>query len=312
MSEHPSAPASTPATDLGSGPGPDQPPRPPARIDPPALQRHLGHGGSAWLHGEVARRMGERVGVVRRTPTRVLDWWSPVSASQGLLATLYPDATIVPVGFDGQVLPAAPGRSWWQRWRSAPAGPAGQPAAPAGLLWANMMLHWVDDLPAQLRQWHAAVEVDGFLMFSCFGPDTLLQLRGLYRRLGWGPVGSDWTDMHDLGDALVHAGFADPVMDMEQLTLTWDSPEKLLAELRTLGRNTAPARHAGLRTPRWRERLLQALRQELAGPDGRLHLRFELVYGHAFRPVPRVAMQAQTSISLDDMRQMTRRPAPRP
>jgi len=170
-----------------------------------------------------------------------------------------------------------------------------------------MMLHWVDDLPALLQAWHAAIAVDGFLMFSCFGPDTLLQLRRLYAQLGWGPAASAWTDMHDLGDSLVHAGFADPVMDMEQITLSWDSPEKLLAELRTLGRNTAPERHRGLRTPRWRDQLLQALSAALAGPDGRLHLRFEIIYGHAFRPVPRAAVSAQTTISLDAMREMTRR-----
>jgi len=96
-------------------------------------------------------------------------------------------------------------------------------------------------------------------------------------------------------------------MDMEQITLSWDSPEKLLAELRTLGRNTAPERHRGLRTPRWRDQLLQALSAALAGPDGRLHLRFEIIYGHAFRPVPRAAVSAQTTISLDAMREMTRR-----
>jgi malonyl-CoA O-methyltransferase len=170
-----------------------------------------------------------------------------------------------------------------------------------------MMLHWVDDLPALLPRWHAALAVDGFLMFSCFGPDTLRELRRLYTSLGWGSPASAWVDMHDLGDALVQAGFADPVMDMEQLTLTWESPAAMLSELRALGANTDPARHAGLRTPRWRQRLEQQLAAALRGPDGRLHLRFEIVYGHAFRPLPRATVAAETHISLDAMRDMTRR-----
>ena len=115
--------------------------------------------------------------------------------------------------------------------------------------------------------------------------------------------------MHDLGDALVHAGFRDPVMDMEQLTLTWESAEALLAELRTLGRNTAPQRFAGLRTPRWHETMRQCLAEGLRSPqapDGRLHLRFEIVYGHALRAAPRVPVAAETQVSVDTLRTMAR------
>ncbi len=288
------------------------------RIDPAALQRHLrratGHA-APWLHEEIARRMADRLSLVRRQPTRVIDWWSPTSGSTTLLKAQYPQARLLPCGCDDQPLPEAPGTGtaprWWQRLIGQPARAEG-PAAPptAELLWANMMLHWVDDLPALLPRWHAALEVDGFLMFSCFGPDTLKELRAVYADLGWGPPGSPWIDMHDLGDELVHAGFADPVMDMERLTLTWDSPAALLAELRGLGCNTAPARQPGLRSRDWRRKLDAALTQHLTGADGRLHLGFEIIYGHAFRPVTRARMQAQTEISLDAMREMTRQRNP--
>jgi malonyl-CoA O-methyltransferase len=99
-------------------------------------------------------------------------------------------------------------------------------------------------------------------------------------------------------------------MDMEHLTLTWDSPAALLAELRGLGRNTASARQPGLRGRDWRRKLDAVLTRHLTGPDGRLHLRFEIIYGHAFRPVARARMQAQTEISLDAMREMTRQRNP--
>ena len=288
------------------------------RIDPAALQRHLrratGHA-APWLHEEIARRMADRLSLVRRQPTRVIDWWSPTSGSATLLKAQYPQASLLPCGCDDQPLPEAPrtgtASRWWQRLIGQPARAEG-PAAPptAELLWANMMLHWVDDLPALLPRWHAALEVDGFLMFSCFGPDTLKELRAVSADLGWGPPGSPWIDMHDLGDELVHAGFADPVMDMERLTLTWDSPAALLAELRGLGCNTAPARQPGLRSRDWRRKLDAALTQHLTGADGRLHLGFEIIYGHAFRPVTRARMQAQTEISLDAMREMTRQRNP--
>ena len=296
----------------------DHPPAPaparPLRVDPIALQRHLRRTAAApqppWLHTEIARRMGERLDLIRRQPAHILDWWAPLSGSGERLRQQYPQARIVPIGLDDQPLPQAGAGRWWQRLLGGRAGTATGTEAPAELLWANMMLHWVDDLPTLLARWHAALAAAGFLMFSCVGPDTLRELRALHAALGWGPPGSDWVDMHDLGDALVHAGFSDPVMDMERLTLTWDSAAALLAELRTLGGNTAPARQPGLRGRGWRRRLESTLTECLAGPDGRLALGFEIVYGHAFRPISRAPVQARTEISLDAMREMTRRRNP--
>jgi malonyl-CoA O-methyltransferase len=290
-------------------------PRPRAtRVDPIALRHHLHRTAftttAPWLHEEIARRMGERLDLIRRQPESIIDWWSPLSGSGARLRAQYPHARVVSIGLDHQPLPASADTRWWQRLLGT--RPASAPAMvpTAQLLWANMMLHWIDDLPTLLARWHAALEVDGFLMFSCFGPDTLRELRAVHASLDWGAPGSDWIDMHDLGDELVHAGFADPVMDMERLTLTWDSPAALLAELRSLGGNTAPARQPGLRGRQWRRRLEMALTERLAGPDGRLALSFEIIYGHAFRPMTRAPVQARTEISLDAMREMTRRRNP--
>jgi malonyl-CoA O-methyltransferase len=288
----------------------------PARaIDAAALarvQRRQALASSVpWLHAEVARRMAERLLIIRRQPETVIDWWSHSGASQALLAAAYPNArqmrvgaTPVPSSQDPAV--RAP---WWsaRRWRPEPP-PIDEAALPAGagqLLWANMMLHAVPDPEALMKRWRRALAVDGFLMFSTLGPDTLAGLRALYRDAGWGVPHAAFTDMHDLGDMLVAAGFADPVMDQERLTLTWATPERLLDEMRTLGANADPARFAGLRTPRWRARLHDALR-ERAGADGRIALEFELVYGHAFNPLPRAKMAGETRVPLDEMRAMAR------
>jgi malonyl-CoA O-methyltransferase len=107
--------------------------------------------------------------------------------------------------------------------------------------------------------WRRALAVDGFLMFSTLGPGHAAGLRELYRQQGWPPPMAPLVDMHDLGDMLVHAGFADPVMDQETLTLTWPTPKALLAELRAWAATCRSAAPAGLRTPRWRGRLLEGL-----------------------------------------------------
>ena len=294
---------------------------PPTRraIDVAALGRQrqrLAAAEPPWLHGEVARRMGDRLPIVKLQPDHLLDWWAHLGASRALLDAAYPKARQTRVEPDARLLErsrSALARPWWARLGGRqPAPQAVQEVAAGGaqLVWANMMLHAVPDPQAQMAQWYRALAVDGFLMFSTLGPGSLGGLRSLYADAGWPPPHAAFVDMHDLGDMLVHAGFADPVMDQEVLTLTWATPDALLAELRGLGANAHPARFAGLRTPRWRRGLVQRL-ESLRGPDGRLRLDFELVYGHAFRPPPRPRIDGLTAVPLDDMRAMVRAGRPR-
>jgi malonyl-CoA O-methyltransferase len=271
-----------------------------------AVQRQAVAAQPPWLHGEVARRMAERLPVVKLKPAVLIDWWSVNGASRDLLRAAYPKARVLRVELVAAL--ARPATPWWQQITGrAPVSidaAAVQPGA-AQLVWANMVLHAVSDPGALMAQWRRALAIDGFLMLSTLGPDTLKTLRDIYRQAGWGAAHAPFTDMHDLGDMLVQAGFADPVMDQERLTLTWATPEALLGELRTLGANADPARFAGLRTPRWRSRLLGALR-ERAGADGRIALEFELVYGHAFNPPPRIKVAGETRVALDELRTMAR------
>jgi malonyl-CoA O-methyltransferase len=173
-----------------------------------------------------------------------------------------------------------------------------------------MVLHAVADQQALMRQWQRALVVDGFLMFTTLGPGSLQTLREIYQSAGWGSPHAPFVDMHDLGDMLVEAGFAEPVRDQETLTLTYADPAALLHELRGLGGNANPDRQPGLRTPRWRERLLHALAAR-AGADGRIGVEIELVYGHAFKGMPKAAVAPETLIGLDAMREMVRAGHPR-
>ncbi len=281
------------------------------------LQRQQADQGAApWLHAEVARRMAQRLLLIRQRPTRIIEWWGALAGGGEVLAEAYPDAARLVVEPDAAWSEASRRQRqlpWWsaRRWSGGgdqiidEAQPL--PADSSQLVWANMVLHAVSDPPQLMQRWHEALQVDGFVMFSCLGPDTLKQLRAIYRSLGWGAMGIDFVDMHDYGDMLLQAGFADPVMDQETLTLTWATPADLLAELRGLGGNVAPGRGHGLRTPRWR-RSLELELERLRGPDGRLALSFEVAYGHAFKAAPRRAATAATSVSLDAMRQLLREP----
>ena len=135
------------------------------------------------------------------------------------------------------------------------------------------------------------------------------ELQTLHRQQGWPQPAEPFVDMHDWGDRLVGAGFAEPVMDMERIVLSYSDPTALLDELRTLGRNRHPQRFGALRSRAWGRRYRDALAQGLPrDADGRLLLTFEVVYGHAFKPRPRVKPGEASAISLVDMRSMLRTP----
>ncbi len=266
--------------------------------------------------------MDERLVWFKAPPAQITQWWPHRGGGDAGLRQRYPQAHhrhVMPA--IGRLAASAHAVSasetpWWKaalRWASkrgrvAPTHLAfDDEEAPnqglASLLWANMVLHHVADAPALLRQWHAATHVEGLLMFSTLGPDTLREIREIYQSQRWGVPGPRFIDMHDVGDELMRAGFADPVMDQERITLHWADPQALLNELRGLGRNHATARFEGLRTPRWREALESALRNR-ADAQGRLSMTFEVVYGHAFKPAPKSAPMAarETRISVDALR----------
>ena len=291
--------------------------RPPT-IDPVAAPRwHAAPPApSPWMHEEVARRMEDRLQWIRQAPA---SWchWDPVRGglqAHALVSARYPQARCQVYETSAHCEPVARqalAKPWWNpaRW-GAGALQMGPPAdASVQMLWSNMTLHMAADPQDLIGRWHRALAVDGYLMFSCLGPDTLRELHGVYAAMGWPPAGHAFTDMHDWGDMLVHAGFADPVMDMERITLTFATPERLVQELRELGANLHPDRFPSLRGRRWRDKLYQVLSERLADPGqkGQLALTFEIIYGHAFKPAPRVRVSSSSAVSLQDMRAMLRK-----
>ena len=278
---------------------------------------------SPWLHEEVARRMAERLEVIRLPVQQWADWEPERGGLDGhaLVAQHYPDAKCFWVSAQDESAQAATEKivkPWWQRWARVPRQRqeervSAPPEGSVQLVWGNMLAHHVAAPAELLGAWHRALAVDGFVLFSCLGPDTLKELRALYARLGWPPPAHEFTDMHDWGDQLVAAGFAEPVMDMETLTLQFETPERLLAELRELGRNLGVARFPGLRGRGWRDSLLRELGQALRGPagEGPLNLSFEVIYGHALKPAPRHTLAGETHIALDDLRTSLRQRKPK-
>lgn len=283
-------------------------------MDPVAARRWLARSpkASPWLHEEVGRRMADRLPWIRQAPASWTDWHPGLGgwAACHTVARHYENAELfLPSAqdlkaFDATNFDDSGVSGWWKRVTRR--GPQLlNPDTRVDLVWANMLLHGTHQPQAMMAAWWSRLKTHGWLMFSCLGPDSLRELSAVYQQMGWGSACHAFTDMHDWGDMLVATGFAEPVMDVERMVLTYTSAERLLDDLRAWGRNLSAARQGVTRGRAWRSQLLRVLERELPrDADGRLMLTFEVIYGHAHRPQPRPKVAEQTAVSLSDMRQM--------
>ncbi len=258
-----------------------------------------GYDAVAVLQREVARRMLERLDYVRIEPARVLDLGCGTGSSLAALSERYPGAQVIGADFCPQMLFAGQAQGRRLKWLlpflrrrrasllAADAGGLPLPGDALGLLWSNLMLQWTPEPLGVLREMHRVLDVGGLLMFSTLGPQTLKELRACF-----GDAGAHvqpFIDMHDYGDMLVECGFADPVIDMETLTMTYAELPALFDDLRRNGAGCAiPGRPRGLMGRRAWQAMGAAYERLRA--DGRLPASFEIVYGHAWKaPARKVA-----------------------
>lgn len=166
------------------------------------------------------------------------------------------------------------------------------------LVWSNLALHWHPQPDQVFAEWRRALAIDGLLMFSCFGPDTFRELRVAFAAADSEAHTLSFVDMHDFGDMLVNVGFSTPVMDMETITVTYETVDKLIADVRAWGGNPLMTRRRGLLGRGTWQRVVGAL-DAMRRPDGRIPLTYEVIYGHAFRPVPTKTAAGESIVRLN-------------
>jgi len=272
----------------------------PISLDKRRIRRNFERAASSYDSGgplstEVCARMLARLDLVRLAPERILDVGSGTGTASRALARRYPKARVCALDLSLPALRLQRRSGFWSRAsRLALRGNLATscvcadferlPFADGGidLAVSNLALHWSNAPDAVLTELQRALRGGGLLMFSTLGPDTLKELaRASADARGRSPVHT-FMDMHDLGDMLIRSGFADPVMDMEYITLTYERVGDLFRDLRASGALSTRVDNIGLRTPRWRERLIQGY--ELLRREERLPATFEVVYGHAWKP----------------------------
>lgn len=251
------------------------------------------YAAAAVLAHETGLRMAERLDYVKIAPVRVADIGCASGEGIRELQRRYRAALPLAIDFALPMLRATRAATPLLR-RLTRRGPRlvnadvrALPLAPGslGLIWSNLLLHWLDDPLPALREFQRTLEVGGLLMFAMLGPDTLKELRAACHDAGITAAAVPlrrFHDMHDVGDMLLAAGFADPVMDMEMITLTYAGIRGLIRDQRHLGVRNALFGHLPWRD--WR-RVFQAY--EAQRRNQRLPASFEIVYGHAWKPQPR-------------------------
>ena len=257
------------------------------------------YDAAAVLQREVCQRMLERLDYIKLQPLRVLDAGSGTGWGTRQLTQRYPAAQVVALDIAlGMLNVAREQSSWWRKLFSGNqqshicADVEALPLAANSMemVWSNLALQWCNDLPATFRELHRVLKTEGLLMFSTFGPDTLKELRSAFHGADGHNHVSRFTDMHDLGDMLTHSGFAEPVMDMEIITLTYSDVKSVMQDLRNIGAHNATAgRGQGMMGKAAWQHVME--RYESFRRDGKLPATFEIVYGHAWKPKPRVTAE---------------------
>ena len=210
------------------------------------------------LAREVEARMLERLQYIKLEPGRILDAGCGDGHGAKRLAERYPGAQVLALDFALPMLQAARSQDPWLR---------------------------------------RVLKVGGLLMFSCYGPDTLKELRNAFAARDAAPHVHGFVDMHDLGDMLSVCGYSAPVMDMEVITLTYADAEALLADLRATGQqNVLAERRRGLTGKGVLEGMRAAYEQ--LRRDGRLPASFEIVYGHAWKAQPRLTEDGRAIVTM--------------
>jgi malonyl-CoA O-methyltransferase len=274
----------------------------PSAPDPAAIRRAFGRAAAGFdatdfLHAELRDRLLDRLGYVRLAPATVLDLGCGTGGGTAALEARYPGARVVAVDAAAPMCRQAANRPL-DGVLCAAAEALPLATGSVDLVYSNLLLQCCPDIGATLAEARRVLRHPGLFTFATLGPDTLIELRSAWAATDELPHVIAFPEMHLLGDALVRAGFAEPVVDTERLTVTYPDLGRLAAELRGVGAaNPAAGRRRGL-TGRGRWARMQAAYEGFRDAEGRLPVTVEVIYGQAWAGEPRAAVGQETSVPL--------------
>ncbi|MBN8885420.1 MAG: malonyl-ACP O-methyltransferase BioC [Rudaea sp.] len=260
-------------------------------FDTRQVRRAFGRAASSYeanavLQREVEQRLLERLDYVEAAPARVLDLGCGPGHAAQAMRTRWKGAQVIALDAAlpmlNRIKPA-----WLRPLARVNADARALPFADASIdvIYSNLCVQWIDDLPALFDEFRRVLRPGGYLALSTFGPDTLHELRAAWAQTDRSPHVSQFADIARVGDALMYGGFRDPVLDAEHFTLTYKEAPTLMRELKAIGATNAdPARARGLTGRAHYRRAIEAY--EAFRADGLLPATYEVIYAHAWAPDP--------------------------
>ncbi len=239
---------------------------------------------AAVLQKEVCKRLLEKLEVVRLSPQWILDAGSGTGEAVGPLQKKYKKAEVVVLDLSERMLKKAAGQgALFRKPHQVCANIELLPFADNSfdLLFSSLAMQWCNDLGATLVEFKRVLKPGALLQFATFGPDTLKELRASWQQVDAAVHVNSFIDMHDIGDGLLQAGFAEPVMESEIITVNYQEVDTLMQDLRDIGANvTASGHRQGLLTRNMLKQLREAY--EIYRQQEVLPASYEIVYGHAW------------------------------
>jgi malonyl-CoA O-methyltransferase len=271
------------------------------------------YDAAAVLHAEVRGNLLARLDLMKLAPRVAVDAGAGTGYASHALIRRYPKALIIALDSSQRMLQAAGRRqTWLRRFARVRADAAHLPLAESSvdLILSNLMLQWCDP-DAVFAEFRRVLAPHGLVSFTTLGPDTLREMRSAWRAADSRTHVNQFIDMHDIGDALVRAGFASPVLDVERYTLTYADVRRVAADLKDTGAHNATMGRARGLTGRRQFAAFQTA-YEAYRHDGRLPATFEVVFGHAWTPAADTRRDSRengrdgVAVSLDDVKQQLR------
>ena len=250
-----------------------------------------GFDDSDFVHSVTRNGLFERLEPLVIDAGVVIDLGCATGSATAKLAKRFRGAKIMAVDLSQQMLEQCRAKQgWFSKTSVVQASASALPFndQSADIVFANMLLPWISDLPAIAAEVARVLRKDGLFVFATLGPDSFAELRDAWSNDASHAHVNRFLDMHDVGDALVRSGLRDPVLDVDRLNVSYNSARDLFRDLTAVGaRNSLQLRNRSLvgkqRFAAMRERL------EGADSDGTLKLNLELVYGHCWGCGPRAS-----------------------
>lgn len=243
------------------------------------------YDAEAVLQWEIAKRIGQRLDYIKHQPKVVLDAGCGTGFITKDILKRYPKSQIIALDLALNMARKTKQQGSWLRKPNVICADAEQlPLKPESvdLIVSNLMIHWGNDLNKTFSGFHSVLAPNGLLLFSAFGPDTLKEMRESWAIVDKISHASDFVDMHEIGDALLKAGFINPVTDMELITMTYSNVQQLMKDAKKISVSDTASEPSTDLMDKHKLKAFEQAYQQFKTEDGLYPASWEIIYGHAW------------------------------